>query len=55
MSPPDGRGFVDRIPEPDGLPDWLTQDELDHYVAEFTRTGFTGASTGTATSTATGS
>ena len=42
MSPPDGRGFVDRMPEPDGLPDWLTQDELDHYVAEFARTGFTG-------------
>jgi pimeloyl-ACP methyl ester carboxylesterase len=39
----DGRGFVDRIPEPAGLPDWLSQDELDHYVAEFTRTGFTGA------------
>ena len=39
---PDGRGFVDRIPESDGLPDWLTQDELDHYVAEFTRTGFRG-------------
>ena len=39
----DGRGFVDRIPEPDGLPDWLSQAELDHYVAEFTRTGFTGA------------
>jgi pimeloyl-ACP methyl ester carboxylesterase len=39
---PDGRGFVDRIPEPEGLPDWLTQDELDHYIAEFTRTGFEG-------------
>jgi pimeloyl-ACP methyl ester carboxylesterase len=39
---PDGRGFVDRIPEPDALPDWLTQVELDHFVAEFTRTGFTG-------------
>ncbi len=38
----DGRGFVDRLPEPEGLPDWLTQAELDHYVAEFTRTGFTG-------------
>lgn len=38
----DGRGFVDRLPEPERLPDWLTQDELDHYVAEFTRTGFTG-------------
>lgn len=39
----DGRGFVDRIPEPDGLPDWLSQAELDHFVAEFTRTGFGGA------------
>lgn len=38
----DGRGFVDRLPEPDALPSWLTQGELDHYVAEFTRTGFTG-------------
>ncbi|MGB0113637.1 MAG: alpha/beta hydrolase [Ilumatobacteraceae bacterium] len=38
----DGRGFVDRMPEPAGLPDWLRQDELDHYTAEFTRTGFTG-------------
>jgi pimeloyl-ACP methyl ester carboxylesterase len=39
----DGRGFVERLPEPDGLPDWLAPAELDHYVAEFTRTGFTGA------------
>ncbi|MGZ4693320.1 MAG: alpha/beta fold hydrolase [Acidimicrobiales bacterium] len=39
---PDGRGFVDRIPEPESLPDWLTQAELDHYIAEFTRTGFAG-------------
>jgi pimeloyl-ACP methyl ester carboxylesterase len=38
----DGRGFVDRIPEPTGLPDWLSQAELDHYVEEFERTGFTG-------------
>jgi pimeloyl-ACP methyl ester carboxylesterase len=38
----DGRGFIDRFPEPDGLPSWLSQDELDHYVAEFSRTGFTG-------------
>jgi pimeloyl-ACP methyl ester carboxylesterase len=38
----DGRGFVERMPEPDGLPDWLSQDELDHYVSEFSRTGFTG-------------
>jgi pimeloyl-ACP methyl ester carboxylesterase len=36
-------GFIDRLPEPvDGLPLWLSQDDLDHYVAEFERTGFTG-------------
>src|SRR5262245_14780552 len=38
----DGRGFVDRIPEAEGLPAWLSEEELAHYVAEFTRTGFTG-------------
>ena len=38
----DGRGFVDRIPEPVGLPDWLSPAELDHYIEEFSRTGFTG-------------
>ncbi|HEY2813033.1 MAG TPA: alpha/beta hydrolase [Acidimicrobiales bacterium] len=38
----DGRGFVERMAEPDRLPEWLSQDELDHYVAEFSRTGFTG-------------
>ncbi len=38
----DERGFAERLPEPAELPDWLTQEELDHYVAEFSRTGFTG-------------
>lgn len=38
----DGRGMVERLPEPDDIPDWLSQDELKHYVAEFARTGFTG-------------
>ena len=38
----DGRGFIERMPEPERLPDWLSQEELDHYVAEFSRTGFTG-------------
>jgi pimeloyl-ACP methyl ester carboxylesterase len=42
LAAPDGTGFVDRLPEPAGLPDWLSQAELDHYTAEFTRTGFTG-------------
>lgn len=38
----DGRGFVERLPEPERLPDWLSQEELDVYVAEFTHSGFTG-------------
>jgi pimeloyl-ACP methyl ester carboxylesterase len=38
----DQRGFVDRYADPDELPAWLTPDELDVYVTEFTRTGFTG-------------
>lgn len=42
MVAPGAEGFIDRLPEPDGLPDWLSQDELDHYISEFSRTGFTG-------------
>jgi pimeloyl-ACP methyl ester carboxylesterase len=38
----DGRGFVERLPEVKELPSWLSQEELDHYVEVFTRTGFTG-------------
>lgn len=38
----DGRGFVERLPQVDGLPDWITEDEVQHYVSEFRRTGFTG-------------
>jgi pimeloyl-ACP methyl ester carboxylesterase len=38
----DRRGFVERLPQPTQLPAWLSQPELDHYVAEFGRTGFTG-------------
>jgi pimeloyl-ACP methyl ester carboxylesterase len=42
MVAPGPDGFIDRLPEPDGLPDWISQDELDHYITEFSRTGFTG-------------
>jgi pimeloyl-ACP methyl ester carboxylesterase len=42
LADPDGRGFVDRLPKPSELPDWLSQEELDHYIEVFTRTGFTG-------------
>jgi pimeloyl-ACP methyl ester carboxylesterase len=36
-------GFIDRLPEPGKLPDWLSTGEFDYYVTEFARTGFTGA------------
>ena len=42
MLAPGPEGFVERLPEPGGLPDWISSDELDHYVSEFSRTGFTG-------------
>lgn len=38
----DGRGFVERMIEPDGLPAWITEDELAVYADTFRRTGFTG-------------
>lgn len=43
MLAPGPEGFVERLEEPDRLPEWLASGELDHYVSEFTRTGFTGA------------
>ncbi len=42
MVAPGPEGFIDRLPESDALPDWISQDELDHYIAKFSRTGFTG-------------
>ena len=39
---PDPRGFLDRIAESGRIPPWLSQHEFDHYVTEFTATGFTG-------------
>lgn len=43
MLAPGPQGFIERLEEPARLPDWLKPEELDHYVTEFTRTGFTGA------------
>jgi pimeloyl-ACP methyl ester carboxylesterase len=37
-----GTKMIDRFSFPDPLPAWLTQDDLDMYVAEFERTGFAG-------------
>jgi pimeloyl-ACP methyl ester carboxylesterase len=38
----DGRGLAERLPNPQVLPAWLSQDEVDTYVEAFTRTGFFG-------------
>jgi pimeloyl-ACP methyl ester carboxylesterase len=37
-----GGGFLDRLPNPDRLPPWLTEPDIDHYTAAFETTGFTG-------------
>jgi pimeloyl-ACP methyl ester carboxylesterase len=42
MVKPGPEGFIERLPEPAALPDWVSGEEFDRYVAEFTRTGFTG-------------
>lgn len=43
MLAPGPTGFIERLPDPARLPDWLRVEDLDHYVDEFSRTGFTGA------------
>jgi pimeloyl-ACP methyl ester carboxylesterase len=42
MYAPGPTGLLDRLPEVE-LPEWLSGEEFDAYVGEFTRTGFTGA------------
>jgi pimeloyl-ACP methyl ester carboxylesterase len=39
---PEGGGLLDIVPEPPALPGWLTEADLDRYVTDFARTGFTG-------------
>jgi len=39
---PRGGGWLARRPDPASLPPWLSEIDLDFYVAEFTRTGFSG-------------
>ncbi|MDA1074122.1 MAG: alpha/beta hydrolase [Proteobacteria bacterium] len=34
--------FLDMIPKCDELPPWLTEEDLDYFTSEFTRTGFRG-------------
>jgi len=38
-----GQGLRDRFVMPEHLPAWLSEDDLEAYVAEFERSGFTGA------------
>lgn len=35
-------GLIDTLSEPEQMPQWITEEELDYYVTEFERTGFTG-------------
>lgn len=35
-------GWIPRLGAPKGLPSWLSQKDLDYYVAEFKRAGFRG-------------
>jgi pimeloyl-ACP methyl ester carboxylesterase len=39
---PRGGGFLDAAVEPDELPGWLTQQDIDTYVDQFAGAGFTG-------------
>jgi pimeloyl-ACP methyl ester carboxylesterase len=39
---PPGKGFLDLMPDPETLPDWLTEADIDVFVSEFERAGFTG-------------
>ncbi|MGV0790432.1 alpha/beta hydrolase [Mycolicibacterium sp. XJ1819] len=41
MLQPGPQGFIDRLPDPNALPDWISEHEIAHYVEEFTRNGFT--------------
>ena len=44
-SKPAGATFLEGLPDvadPDGLPPWLTKQDLDYYEAEFTAAGFAG-------------
>ena len=37
-----GGGWIPRLGAPKGLPDWLTEEDLDYYVDQFTASGFRG-------------
>ncbi len=39
---PKTAGFLDQMTDPDELPDWLTEADLDYFAGEFLRAGFRG-------------
>lgn len=39
---PPGRGFLDIMTEPEMLPGWLDESDVDAFTSEFEHTGFTG-------------
>lgn len=39
---PKTAGFLDQMAEPEALPDWLAEEDLDYFVGEFLRAGFRG-------------
>ena len=39
---PKTAGFLDSMTDPDELPGWLTEADLDYFASEFLRTGFRG-------------
>ncbi len=39
---PHGAGLLERLPDPDPFPAWLTTEDLAYYVGEFKRSGFRG-------------
>lgn len=39
---PHGATLLDRLPDPDPFPAWLTAADIDYYVGEFERSGFRG-------------
>jgi pimeloyl-ACP methyl ester carboxylesterase len=39
---PRGGGFLERSADPPSLPPWLAEADIDHFAAEFARTGFRG-------------
>jgi pimeloyl-ACP methyl ester carboxylesterase len=39
---PEGGGFLDRMANPETLPEWLTEDDITAFADQYARNGFTG-------------